>query len=320
LWADVSLIAIPFKGKRVLHATWRNITREKQMEQDFQTQIERFLAIADNSRFATVLVDAGGRWIYTNAKFKGLLGYDLYDIPDEAAWFLAAYPDSNYRSMVLKKCREAMKGNGQDPSLREGREFTVTMTCKDKTQKLIHATLVRMPTGECLKTFMDVTEEQRMKEGLKRTQAQLVMKSAQLRGLNAAMKVLLRSRHDAQVEMELSITENINKLILPVIGELKKHHLDAYSVTRVEMIEQNIQNVVSPFLHNLTTKYSGLTLREMQISDLVKSGRSTKEIAQALRISQSAVSFHRSNIRRKIGITNQKTSLPTYLSRHRDGE
>jgi len=114
----------------------------------------------------------------------------------------------------------------------------------------------------------------------------------------------------------LSITENINKLILPVIGELKKCHHDAHYMACIEMIEQGIRNIVSPFTHDLTTRYDGLTVREVQIIDLVKNGKSTKEIAQNLTISQSAVNFHRNNIRRKLGITNERVNLQTYLSRN----
>ena len=81
------------------------------------------------------------------------------------------------------------------------------------------------------------------------------------------------------------------------------------------MIEKNIKHIVSPFLHKLSSRYPGLTLRETQIIDLLKNGKGTKEIAQALKISQSAVNFHRNNIRTKLGIANKKVNLLTYLSR-----
>lgn len=320
LWTDVSLIAIPYKGKKMLHTTWRDITREKQLEESLEAQTQRFMAIVDNAPFATVLVDARGKWTYVNTRFRELSGYDLYDIPDEATWFLTAYPDPDYRSTILGERQQEVERFKRDPSLREGREFTFMITCKDKAQKAVLFIPVPLPSGGYLKTLIDMTGQETMKGELKRTQARFVMKSAQLRGVNAAMKALLKSRHDDQLEMELSLTDNINKLVLPFIGELKKGHLDAHCLACIEMIEQNIRNVVSPFLHNLTTRYAGLTVREMQIIDLLKNGKTTKEIAQTLRTSQSAVNFHRNNIRRKLGITNERVNLQTYLSRDPSSE
>lgn len=316
LRTDVSLITIPFKGRKVVHTTWKDITHQKQMEESLRAQTERFLAIVDNTPFAAVLVDAGGKWTYVNTRFRELSGYDLYDIPDEATWFLTAYPDPDYRSMVLEERRREVERFRCNPSLREGREYTFTITCKNGLPKVVRAIPIPLPSGGYLKTFIDIAQKEGMKEELRKTQARLVMKSAQLRGLNAAMKLLLRNRHDAQLEMELSITENINKLILPVIGELKKCHHDAHYMACIEMIEEGIRNIVSPFMHDLTTRYDGLTVREAQIIDLVKNGKSTKEIAQNLTISQSAVNFHRNNIRRKLGITNERVNLQTYLSRN----
>ncbi len=314
LWIDVSLIAIPYKGRKVLHTTWRDITREKQLEESLQAQTERFLAIIDNAPFAAVLVDANGKWTYVNTRFRELSGYDLYDIPDEATWFLTAYPDPDYRSTILGERQHEVERFKHDASLREGRELTFMVTCKDKTQKAVRFIPVSLPSGGYLKTLIDMTEQESMKEGLMRTQARLVMKSAQLRGVNAQMKLLLKNRHDTQLEMESSITDNINRLVLPFVGELKKCHRDAHYMACIEMIEQNIRNVISPFMRDLTAKYDGLTVREVQIIDLVKNGKSTKEIAQTLTISQSAVNFHRNNIRRKLGITNERVNLQTYLS------
>ncbi len=315
LWTDVSLIAVPYKGRKVVHTTWRDITREKQLEESLEVQTQRFMAIVDNAPFATVLVDAGGKWAYVNTRFREFSGYDLYDIPDEATWFLMAYPDRDYRSMVLEERRLEVERFRRNPSLREGRKYTFTVTCKDRSRKVARIIPVSLPSGGYLKTFIDVTEREEDREGLKKAEGELAAKSAHLRELNAALKVLLKEKHDVKLEMELSITENINKSVLPFIGELKKGRHDGQYMACIEIIEQNIKQVVSPFLHKLTSRYPGLTLRETQIIDLVKNGKATKEIAQALKISQSAVNFHRNNIRRKLGIVNQRIGLLTYLSR-----
>jgi DNA-binding CsgD family transcriptional regulator len=85
-------------------------------------------------------------------------------------------------------------------------------------------------------------------------------------------------------------------------------------MAQVEMVEQNIREIVSPFLRNLTSTYLELTPREIQIANLVKEGKTTKEMTDILNISATAVDFHRKNLRSKFGIKNKKTNLMAFLS------
>ncbi|PKK87281.1 MAG: helix-turn-helix transcriptional regulator, partial [Candidatus Wallbacteria bacterium HGW-Wallbacteria-1] len=42
-------------------------------------------------------------------------------------------------------------------------------------------------------------------------------------------------------------------------------------------------------------------------------GKSSKEIASMINVSERGVEFHRNNIRRKLGLNNAKTNLRSYL-------
>jgi DNA-binding CsgD family transcriptional regulator len=79
------------------------------------------------------------------------------------------------------------------------------------------------------------------------------------------------------------------------------------------MLESNLNDVVSPFIHKLSSKYVGLTPTEIQIANLVKEGKTTKEIAEILHSSDRTVEFHRKNIRKKIGLVNRKVNLRSHL-------
>jgi len=56
-----------------------------------------------------------------------------------------------------------------------------------------------------------------------------------------------------------------------------------------------------------------LTPAEIQISNLIKQGKTTKEIADLLNLSDRTIETHRKNIRRKIGIRNKSENLRTHL-------
>jgi DNA-binding CsgD family transcriptional regulator len=63
----------------------------------------------------------------------------------------------------------------------------------------------------------------------------------------------------------------------------------------------------------LTSKYFGLTPKEVQVAGLIKQGKTSKEIAELFNVSTRAVQFHRQNIRAKLGLKNRQANLGTYL-------
>jgi DNA-binding CsgD family transcriptional regulator len=74
-----------------------------------------------------------------------------------------------------------------------------------------------------------------------------------------------------------------------------------------------LKSIISSFPQRLSSKQSGLTPREIKVADLIRQGKSSKDIARFLEISASAVGVHRYHIREKLGIIKQKINLRTHL-------
>ncbi|MBU4262898.1 MAG: LuxR C-terminal-related transcriptional regulator [Proteobacteria bacterium] len=51
----------------------------------------------------------------------------------------------------------------------------------------------------------------------------------------------------------------------------------------------------------------------MKVASLVRTGKTSKEIAEALGVSASAIDFHRKKLRKKLGLSNTSSNLRTYL-------
>jgi len=82
----------------------------------------------------------------------------------------------------------------------------------------------------------------------------------------------------------------------------------------VKIIKSNLHDIIDPFYRELSATHPILTPRQIQVANLIKVGKTTKEIAEILCVSKAAVDFHRDKIRKKLGLTNKKVNLRSYLS------
>jgi len=134
-----------------------------------------------------------------------------------------------------------------------------------------------------------------------------------LEEVNTALKVLLEQREKEKTELKEELLVNIKKLIFPYIEKLETRRLDEDAKTYINIVKSNLKDLISPLVNTLSSKYFELTPSEIQIADLIKEGKTSKDIASMLNISPKAVSFHRGNLRKKLGLLNKKINLRTYL-------
>ena len=131
---------------------------------------------------------------------------------------------------------------------------------------------------------------------------------------NAALRVLLRQRDADRLELEEKVLLNINQLIMPYVDKLKRRKLDAKQKAYVEILESNLNEIVSPLARSLSSKMLRFSPTQLEVANLVHQGKTTKQIAETMNLAESTVDFHRNNIRAKLGVKNKKIGLYTYLS------
>ena len=161
---------------------------------------------------------------------------------------------------------------------------------------------------------MDITDRKQVEETLKQRGLDLEMKTISLKEANTALKVLLKQREEDKIELEKKVVLNVRELILPYLEKLKMKKLGETQQNYLNIIESNLNDIVSPFVHELSSKLIKLSPTELQVTNLIKQGNTTKEIAEIMNLAKSTIDFHRNNIRKKFGIKNKKTNLRTYLS------
>ena len=107
---------------------------------------------------------------------------------------------------------------------------------------------------------------------------------------------------------------NVRELIMPYLEKLKTGCLSERQQVYLDILESTLNDIISPFLHDMASKFRILTPAEIQVANLVRHGRSSKGIAEILSVSPKTIETHRKNIRAKIGIKNKRANLRTYLT------
>ena len=165
----------------------------------------------------------------------------------------------------------------------------------------------------------EILERKRSEQALIQSEIDLEKQRATLEEANVALKVLIREAEQERREFEERVSSNLLGLVEPYLDKLKKSPLDDRQRNFVSIIEGNLKNIVSPFVRTSVSMSLNLTPAEIQVANLIKQGRTTKEIAELLHLSQRTIEKHRNNMRRKFGINNRKVNLSTLLNGSRAG-
>ena len=182
----------------------------------------------------------------------------------------------------------------------------------------------KMPNEELEKKIKDLEEKVRLhKESekkclplldtLEKTIEQLNMDKMMLEESNVALRVLLKKRDEGRVEIEEKILFNVKELVKPYIDKAKETELTSKQNALLSVVESNINDIISPFVRDMSLKFMKLTPMEIQVANMIKQGRTTKQIAELMNLSGRTIETHRKKIRNKIGIGNKKANLRSHL-------
>jgi DNA-binding CsgD family transcriptional regulator len=197
-------------------------------------------------------------------------------------------------------------------------EFFTNYPCHSPTEKHWFALrVVKLQTAaESLQVIVsheDITPIMQAQVNLRKKEEELLQQKKMLEESNVALRVLLEHREKDRQSLEENVLANVRKLIVPFLEELSYHKLDDRSKNLLEIVHQRLEEVVAPFLNRLTSMNRLLTPREIDVAAFIREGKTSKEIAGLLNISVSGVDFHRKMIRKKLGLTNEKSNLRSYL-------
>jgi PAS domain S-box-containing protein len=193
-----------------------------------------------------------------------------------------------------------------DPVLQDGRVNGFIQVARDITERRKMEEILKKTNDELEKRVKARTKE------LRKTNEALHEKTLDLQEVNTALKVLLERREKDKEDIGQKVILNVKELMVPYILKLKKGPLTERQQSYLELIESGLQQIISPFSQRLSSRYLSITPGEMRVANLLKEGKTSKEIAEILNSTERAVVAHRSNLRKKLGLK-KKSNLRTYL-------
>ena len=152
------------------------------------------------------------------------------------------------------------------------------------------------------------------KEKVTRLEENVREQKYQIERYNTALKVLMEYKNNEIKNTYKMISSEIKKIVFPFLEKIAKESPNSNSQTYIKIIKDNLNRIAFSNTDNKPLFIHSLTPTEAYIVELIKQGRRSKEIANSMNVSLSTISFHRNNIRNKLGLKNTKKNLFAYLN------
>ena len=286
---------------------------------------ERYRQVVENANEG-IVVHVDGMIVFANPKASELLGYapgellgrpfaevihgdDLARVMDAARMYQTGTPGQEsleFRAVARDGGVRWMQARGGAVDW-EGRRAALALVSDVTEQKRTQAELAEH------RQHLEKLVQQRTEE-LEDSNRRLAEQAERLEEMNAALKVLIDQRAADRLELEARISSQLGTLVQPYLDKLAEHRdLPEGALALAGIAAFNLREVLSGIESGLAEKLRRLTPREAQVAYMVRQGKASKEIAEALDLGVRSVESHRDAIRSKLGIKGRSINLRTYL-------
>jgi PAS domain S-box-containing protein len=287
----------------------RDVTPRKLAEQALRESEERYRMIIENIQEGYYEVDLDGNYTFFNEGLLRITGYTR----EEMLGMNNRRIVDEYNNREVFRVFHQVYLTGVP-----AHAFDWECIRKDGSRRFVEVsvTLKRDIHGKPI-GFMgisrDITERKKYQAELEAKENELKHKNQSLEEANTALNVLMKKVEEHRIINEETLRNNLNKVTLPYLQKAKEKTRDKAALDSLRLLEESLNSIFAPFAHDLAPNFPRLTSTEIDVANFIVQGKRTKEIADVLSVTPKAIEVHRNNLRRKFGLTNQKTGLRTHL-------
>jgi PAS domain S-box-containing protein len=308
----------------------RDITEYIKAREELSESRERYRLVLERTSDMVSITTFSERptYVYVNPAHSSVLHYKPEDLIGKCP-FDFIHPEDNEKLIPL--LAQYVTASSQDYLLKRGRGPTESLLYRIKDAlgewRYLESTGDLLEDNHVLFVSRDVTGKieaeqdlknahEKLEEKVKERTGELETQRKSLEEMNVALKVLLETRERERKELEEKVLFSVRELADPYLQKLKNSGLNEVQKTWLDILESSLQEVTSPLLADVMGKGQSLTPSEIQVVNLIRLGRTSKEIAGTLGLSTKTVETHRRNIRKKLGL--KKTNLRSYLLQYQN--
>ncbi|MCB2168326.1 MAG: PAS domain S-box protein [Deltaproteobacteria bacterium] len=306
-WALFEIQDARVQGLQAASVVFYTMDEHKRALKALAESEQRFRRLVETMKEGLIILDRDGRLIYVNQHLEEISGYNTEElIGHEIEEFLS--PEGLH---FLQR-----RLSGQDENLQ--RAFEIAWKRKNGELRYSIISPQVLPGGddgsqETFAIITDITAKKKAEDAVRRREKELRHKNDQLAEMNTALRMLAKLREQDKSEIENRVTANLQQLVEPLIEKLQNSGLNDRQKIYTQLLSANLKEITSSFNQRVSPHLLVLTPAEIEVANMVKHGRTTKEIASLMMISARTVDMHRLNIRRKLGLNKRSTNLRSYL-------
>lgn len=150
-------------------------------------------------------------------------------------------------------------------------------------------------------------------KNLQEREVQLREKTKTLEELNTTLEVLLERVNTQREQVEKHLYFNVNDLVMPSIEKLEASKLSARQQALLATISQNLDRIATPFLKKKSVVELKLTPMEMQVANMIKQGRTGRQISNTLNLSFNTIETHKKTCAKNCSLPVKKCASKNIL-------